>query len=49
MTNINIQILPEEKKVLISMKGTQQEEYFFEEKSDLFCALDAFICKYPII
>ena len=46
MTNINIQIIPEEKKCLISTEDTQQMEYFCEEAPDLFIALDAFLCKY---
>lgn len=48
-TNINIQIIPEEKKCLISTENTQQEEYFFQEHTDLLIALDAFCLKHPVI
>lgn len=48
MSNINIQIIPEEKKCLISTEDTQQMEYFCEEMSDLLIALDAFCLKHPI-
>lgn len=48
MSNINIQIIPEEKKCLISTEDTQQMEYFCEENSDLLLAIDAFISKHPV-
>lgn len=48
-TNINIQVIPEEKKVLISTEDTQQEEYFFQSNTDLLIALDAFILNHPVI
>ena len=47
-TNINIKIIPEEKKCLISTEDTQHMEYFCEEMSDLLLAVDAFISKHPV-